>query len=363
MPASRPLAVLLAVLCAACGDHAGSAGQPAGPPAMVVEAVTLAPETIVDQLDLVGQLEAEESVVIRPERAGIVDTIEFVEGQEVKKGTLLFRLRDDEERARVAEAQAQLALAEQSYRRAHALKGENVLSVAELERATAERDVARAHLAVAAVALDRTEIRAPFDGVLGRRMVSPGDRVTPERFGGGEGTGLVQIDAVATLKLVFTVPEIAVPAVRPDMQLGLSVAPFPGEVFPGQVYFVAPALDPANRRLVLKGRVSNPDRRLMPGMFANIRVEAARHENALVVPESALVHEGDGVFVWRLDSGGNAEHVAVETGIRIDGRIEVTSGLRAGDRVVTAGTHKVVPGAPLRVAETTEGAGTKTATP
>jgi membrane fusion protein (multidrug efflux system) len=213
------------------------------------------------------------------------------------------------------------------------------------------------------VALDRTEIRAPFDGILGRRTVSPGDRVTPERFGGGEGTGLVQIDAVATLKLVFTVPEIAIAAVRPDMPLAISVAPFPGETFPGQVYFTAPALDPQNRRLVLKGRVPNPDRRLMPGMFANIRVEAAQHENALVVPASALVHEGDGVFVWRLDQAGAAERVAVSTGIRIDGRIEIVSGLRAGDRVVSAGTHKVSPGAPLRVAETTDRAAPPTATP
>ena len=362
MPPSRPLVLSLLLACAACGEHAGSAGQPAGPPAMVVEAVTLAPETIRDEVDLVGQLEADESVVIRPERAGIIDTVEFDEGQEVKTGTLLFRLRDDEERARVAEAEAQLALAEQNYRRAHALKGENVLSVAELERATSERDVARAHLDVAAVILDRTEIRAPFDGVLGRRMVSPGDRVTPERMGGGEGTGLVQIDAVATLKLVFTVPEIAIAAVKPEMPLAISVAPFPGETFPGQVYFTAPSLDPQNRRLVLKGRVPNPDRRLMPGMFANIRVEAARRENALVVPESALVHEGDGVFVWRLDQGGAAERVPVATGIRLPGRIEVTSGLSTGDRVVTAGTHKVSPGAPLRVADTTDGTA-PTATP
>ena len=362
MPVSRPLAVLLVVLCAACGEQAGSAGQPSGPPPMVVEAVTVAPETIRDEIDLVGQLESDESVVIMPERAGIIDTVEFVEGQEVKREMLLFRLRDDEERARVAEAEAQLALAEQNFRRAHALKGENVLSVAELERATSERDVARAHLDVAAVALDRTEIRAPFDGVLGRRMVSPGDRVTPERFGGGEGTGLVQIDAVANLKLIFTVPEIAVPAVRRDMPFVVSVAPFPGESFPGQVYFMAPALDPQNRRLVLKGRVPNPDRRLMPGMFANIRVEAAKYENALVVPESALVHEGEGVFVWRLDEAGAAQHVAVETGVRIGGRIQITSGLRPGDRVVTAGTHKLSPGAPIRVAETTD-AGAKTATP
>src|SRR5688572_25723259 len=363
MPVSRPLAVLLVVVCAACGEQAGSAGQPSGPPPMVVEAVTVVPETIRDEIDLVGQLESDESVVIMPERAGIIDTVEFVEGQEVKRETLLFRLRDDEERARVAEAEAQLALAEQNFRRAHALKGENVLSVAELERATSERDVARAHLDVAAVALDRTEIRAPFDGVLGRRMVSPGDRVTPERFGGGEGTGLVQIDAVATLKVVFTLPEIAIAAVRPDMPLAISVALFPGESFPGQLYFIAPALDPQNRRLVLKGRVPNPDRRLMPGFFANIRVEVARRENALVVPESALVHEGDGTFVWRLDQAGTAERVPVAIGIRLPGRIEVTTGLAAGDRVVTAGTHKVSPGAALHVAETGDAAAPKTATP
>lgn len=327
---------------------------------MVVEAVTLVPETVRDEVDLVGQLEADESVIIRPERAGVVESVHFVEGQEVAAGTLLFKLRDHEERALLAAAKAELDVAERAYRRAQSLAKENVLAAAELERARGAFDVARARVDVAQVELDRTEIRAPFDGVLGRRMVSPGDRVTPERFGEGEGTGLVPIDAVATLKVVFTVPEVAIPAVRTGMPLAIRVAPYANETFPGEVYFVSTALDPTNRRLLLKGRVPNPDRRLRPGLFAQIRVEIARHEDALLVPESALVHEGDGVHVWRLDQAGHAERVPVTPGIRSAGRIEVNGALRPGDRIVSAGTHKVMEGVPLRVAGAAGAANTAT---
>ena len=127
-----------------------------------------------------------------------------------------------------------------------------------------------------------------------------------------------------------------------------SVAPFPDEHFAGQVYFVAPTLDPASRRLLLKAWVANRDRRLRPGLFANIQLEVARRDNALVVPESALAYDADGAFVWRVGAGETAERVPVTIGIRETGRVEVVSGLAAGDRIVSAGTHKVGPGAVVR---------------
>jgi membrane fusion protein (multidrug efflux system) len=125
-------------------------------------------------------------------------------------------------------------------------------------RRTAE--AARARRDLAEVELDRMTIRAPFDGVLGAREVSPGDRVS-------KSTALIRIDAVDRLRLRFSVPELAVTAMRVGSPVVVSVAPFPGEHFAGQVYFVAPTLDPASRRLQLKG-VANGDRRLRPGLFA-----------------------------------------------------------------------------------------------
>jgi len=126
------------------------------------------------------------------------------------------------------------------------------------------------------------------------------------------------------------------------------VAAYPGERFPGEVFFVSPGLDPAARRLVLKAWIENPDHRLKPGMFVNVDVEVARKEAALVLPEAAIVYDRHGIFVWRAGPDGGAEKVPVELGIRKQGVVEVVAGLAPGDRIVAAGTHKVLAGSPLR---------------
>jgi membrane fusion protein (multidrug efflux system) len=292
-------------------------------------------------IDLVGQLDAEESVVLKTETEGIVDSIEFQEGDEVVAGRLLFRLRDGEQRAKLREAEAELSLAEDEFRRAKALAAQKTVSQSELDRATAEAEAARARRDLAQVALDRMSIRAPFDGVLGARMVSPGDRVS-------KNTGLMRIDAIKRLRLSFSVPEMAVTAMRVGSPVEIAVAPWPNERFHGEVYFVAPTLDPANRRLLLKAWVANPERRLRPGLFANIRLEVAHRDAALVVPEAAVAYDAEGAFVWRVREDHTAERVAVELGVRRGGRVEVIGGVAAGDRIVSAGTHKVAPGVPLR---------------
>jgi membrane fusion protein (multidrug efflux system) len=336
--------LLLAAVAAACGGTESTARGPAALPPIAIEAITVEAGTLRDEIELVGQLEANESVVLRPELDGVVGSIEFTEGDTVPAGALLVRLRDEWQRAALDEAESARVLAEQAYTRARPLAGEGVLSADELDRVTAELSAARAREELARVAFERTSIRAPFAGALGPRLVSPGDRVTRE-------TALVQLDAVEALKLVFTVPEMAVGAVRQDVPLTITVAPFPGEEFRGEVYFVSPTLDPQSRRLLIKARVPNPDRRLRPGHFAQIKVEASRRENALVVPAAALVQEAGGTFVWKIQADGTGVRVPVELGLRRAGSVEIVSGLEAGDRVVSAGTHKVLPGAPLQVTE------------
>jgi membrane fusion protein (multidrug efflux system) len=338
--ASSAFAILAAALLAAgCVSEADSHSM-AGPPAVTVEMYTVEPRTIQDIVDLVGALEAEESVVIRPETGGIIESVAFEEGHEVAAGALLFRLRDAEERARLNEAQARLVLAEEEFRRATVLAGKNALSQAELDRAKAERQVAEAQRNRREVELKRTEIRAPFKGVLGARLVSPGERIDPD-------TDLVRLDAVDHLRLIFSLPEIALALARVGLKLDLWVVPFPGEQFNGEVYFVAPALEPRNRRLLVKATVPNPEHRLRPGMFANIRVEIARKDNALAVPEAAIAYDASGAFVWRVGSDNVAQRAAVKTGIRRDKHVEIVEGIAAGDRIVSGGTHKVIPGTAL----------------
>ncbi len=340
---SRWVALVVVLLAAACQDRVASGPPRQGPPPPVVEVATIERGSVDEGLSLVGQLEADESVMLRPETDGVVATVGFREGQHVEQGAVLFRLRDAEQRARLREAEAQVIVTKQAWQRASALAGERILSAAEADQALANRDAARARLDLARVQLDRMTIRAPFAGMLGRRLVSPGDRVT-------ESTALVQLDAVSSLKVAIPVPEQIVDRVKIGMPFTLSVAPFPGERFPGTVFFAAPSLDPTNRQLLLQGRVPNPDRRLRPGFFATVQLETARADDVPVAPESAVVYDPQGTFVWRVGVEGAVERVPVVVGLRREGLVEIRSGLEVGDRVVSAGTNKVVAGRPVRIA-------------
>jgi membrane fusion protein (multidrug efflux system) len=113
------------------------------------------------------------------------------------------------------------------------------------------------------------------------------------------------------------------------------------------VFFVSPEVDAAARRLIMKAWIANQDHRLKPGMFVNVDVEIAKLDSALMLPESSVVYDRHGVFVWRADEDGKAEKIPIELGIRQAGRVEVKSGLAVGDRVVSAGTHKLSAGTPI----------------
>lgn len=335
MFARHYLPITLLSLLTACAQPADS--RPNGPPPVYAGVATVERQPIRDVVAMVGALAAEESVMIRPEVEGVVGEVHFDEGQDVAAGALLLRLRAGSERARLAEAEAQLELAKQEFERARSLAAKRTLSRAELDRAGAEVAVAQARLDLRRVQLAEKEVRAPFDGVLGARLVSVGDRVDRD-------TSIVQIDAVDPLRVLFTLPETALGLGQVDLDLEVRVAAWPDEVFPGQVYFVAPTVDPRNRRVMVKGLVPNSERRLRPGMFANINVEIADVPDAVVVPEAAIAYDSQGAFVWRLRDGNIAERVGIELGIREGARVEVRAGIEAGERIVVAGTHKVTAG-------------------
>ena len=329
---------LAAALVAGC-----SRGEPSGPPQMppvFVETEVVQPRPIRDVAELVGQLEAREAVEIRAEISGIVREILFEEGARVEAGALLVRLRDEERAAELGAARARERLAEDTHRRFRQLAEEEVTSKWELERVTRELDVARAELERARVRLDKTQIRAPFAGRLGSRAISPGDRIDSR-------TPIVELQATERLRLAFAVPERFAPLARVVAPLEVAVAAYPDEWFPGEVYFVAPSVDPVSRQLLLKGWVPNAEGRLWPGQFTRIRIEVARRDDALAVPDSALVYDGDATFVWRVASERKAERVPVEIGLRQQGRIEIRKGVAPGDEIVVAGTNKIFPGATL----------------
>lgn len=352
------LAVTLAAMLAlACGlEDVESAGSQ-GPPPAVVETVLIEPEDVRDLLEFVGQLDSAYSVILKPEISGVVASISFEEGTPVKKGEPLVRLRDAEQRARVREAEATLSLTRNQYDRARSLAKQRAESTAGLERARAEFEIAGARLDLAKIQLARTIIPAPFDGVVGARMVSPGERVSPgsdrgesggDGGGGGGGpSGLVRVDSLDEMELIFTLPETVMAIARKGVKVELRVSPFPDETFGGTVYFVDPRIDAVSRRVLVKARVPNPEHKLRPGLFATLQVEISTREGALMVPEDAIVYGRDGVFVWRVVDN-QASQVPVELGIRQPGRVELRAGVKAGDRVVSAGTHKLRAGSLVR---------------
>jgi membrane fusion protein (multidrug efflux system) len=334
---------LVSALCAGCGGDDAAARQHSEPTPETVEVAVLSPRVLVDTVSLTGQLEAENSVVIRPETDGIVASIDFVEGEPLNKGGVILTLRDEMQRARVDEARAELKLAEQVFERENKLARRDASSLARIEETRASVATSRARLLLVEIELARTRILAPFDGTPGVRLVALGERVE-------EDDALVEITAIDRLQLIFTVPETAVALAELGAEIAIRVAAYRGEKFPGKVFFLSPTIDPASRRLVLKAWVENADHRLKPGMFANVDVQISKRHGALLVPEASMVYDRNGTYVWRVVEEDRVEKVPVETGLRQAGEVEIVKGLAPGDRVISAGTHKVMAGARVLIA-------------
>jgi membrane fusion protein (multidrug efflux system) len=320
--------------CSNPNDESVATAKPPEKRAITVEVVTLISETLTIEVALTGQLEAEFEVVARTEISGVIRSIEFVEGQPVQKGDVLFRLNDREQRARLQEVEAQRKLRQDIYDRTHSLATRDISSVAIQAEAVAALAEAEARLELARLELDRTRIRAPFDGVAGGLRVGPGEWVEPD-------IGLVEISAIDKLQLLFSIPETSIALARAGGQIHVRVVSFPGERFAGQVFYLSPTVDRLTRRMLLKAWVPNLDHRLKPGMFANVDVVVAIKEAALMVPEAAMVYDRNGSYVWRVDAEDLAQKVPVQIGFRQAGRVEILSGLQPLDRIISAGINKV----------------------
>jgi membrane fusion protein (multidrug efflux system) len=327
--------VLFALMAVSC--HSDALESSEGPPPSVVETALVESRVFSERVEVVGQLAAAESVVIRPELSGILESIEFQEGQQVSEGDVLFVLRSEEQRAALREAEANRVLAADVFERTEKLSKVKISAASELTQARAGVAAAEAVVDLARVNLDRTRVRAPFDGALGARTVSPGDWVDSD-------VALVQIDAVDRLQLQFSLPENAIALAETGLEVTARVAAYPDEGFSGVVYFISPALDHDSRRLALKAWVPNAEGRLRPGMFSRVELEVERTEQAVVIPESSIANDATGSYVWRVNSESLAERASVELGTRRDGQVVIVSGLATGDTIVTSGTHKVFEG-------------------
>lgn len=297
--------------------------------------------TIVHEVSAIGTLLANESVMIRPERDGRIAQIHFAEGRLVKKGTRLVSLDASETEAQLAAARAEATLNRNRLKRAEELKEKNFISAEALDVARENLNQSVARQEEVKSRLEKMTILAPFEGVAGLRQVSPGAYVKA-------GQDIARLEGIGTLKLDFRVPELYLGRIRPEQQVEVLVDAFAGETFGGAIYAVEPAVDEQTRTVLLRARVPNPDVRLKPGMFARVSLVLGRRDDALLVPEQALVPRGNDNYVFRIVEG-KAALTKVELGARRPGEVEIISGLTAGDQIVVDGQLKLKPGAPVKV--------------
>ena len=317
------------------GGAAGAGGGGGGPPGgmmLPVEAITVKPEPLGDGVSTVGTLRADESIVVRPEIAGRMVKIHFTEGQRVKAGARLFSLDSSLQRAALREAQATLENARRNSTRSEELAQGNLISRAELENAQAQLHVAEARVASARAQLEKTSLLAPFDGVVGLREVSVGSYVTV-------GQALVNLVRLDPMEVDFSLPESSLGQVKPGQPVTVTVDALRGESFKGEVIAVDPMMDVTSRSARVRAQIDNSDYKLRPGLFARVSLGTDGEGTALLVPEQALLQQGETRFVYRIVDG-KAKRTEVKTGKRVPGKLEIVEGIKAGDQVITAGQGK-----------------------
>lgn len=317
-----------------------SAGAASGPAkAAAVEVAKVDTMTLVDETQAVGSLRSRQGVMMRPEVGGRVKHIFFSDGQRVRKGQVMVQFEDQLQQAQVSQAKAELSIAEANHKRNQELVTQNFISKRSLDESGAALEVSRAKLALADATLQRLKVLAPFDGVTGLKQVNVGDYLK-------DGADIVNVEDLDAVLLDFRLPERFQAKIRAGQKAQLTVDALPGRPFSAIVQAVDPLIEANGRSVGVRGCIDNRQRQLRPGMFARVNAVFGVRENALVIPEEAIIPQGGRTFVVKVVPGEQAgtlvsERVVVKVGLRQPGKVEILEGLAAGDTVVTAGHQRL----------------------
>lgn len=324
---------------------AGAASAPraaggAGPVSVEIAAVKQA--RLQDDAQAVGSLNSRQAVTLKPETAGRVARIAFKDGQGVKRGQLLVQLDDTLQRAELSQAQAQLSIARANLKRNEELLAQSFVAARVVDESRAALQVAEAQVDLAQARLQRMRITAPFDGTLGLRSINLGQYVK-------DGDPLVNLEDTSQLTVDFRLPERYQNRIAPGQSVQVQLDALPGQRYPARVLAVDPLLDANGRSIAVRAEMpSSRGQELRPGMFARVLIVFSVNENALVVPEEALVPQGGRQYVYVLDEQGQGDarkrtsrRVEVELGVRRGADVQITQGLKPGDTVVVAGQQRL----------------------
>ena len=334
------------------GAGSGGAGGPT-----VVEVGKVQRLRIEVDAQAVGTLRSRQGVMLRPEVSGRLARLGFADGQRVRRGQLLVQLDDTLQAAQVRQAEAQAGIARTNLQRNRELVAQNFVSQSVVDQSAAGLEVALAQVALSKAQLERMKILAPFDGVAGIRSVNVGDYVK-------DGADLVNIEDTTQVWVDFRLPERYLAQLKPGQSVEVALDAMPGRRFEARVDALDSQLDANGRSLLVRARLANPDGVLRSGMFARTRTLLAVRDNALVVPEEALVPQGGKQFLIKVVSGPQgkvSQRFEARIGVRVPGKVEILEGVAEGDLVVTAGQARLLRGdnLPLRVVDLTDAGKTR----
>lgn len=315
------------------------------PPA-VIEATTAQRTSWTQAIKAVGSVTAVNGVEVANEVAGVVESIGFESGDRVKKGDVLLRMDTSTDEAALRTQRADAQLAQQQFDRNANLLPKRAVSQAQYDEAKANMEAARARVNEAEAQLQKKIIKAPFDGTLGLRLVDQGQYL-------GVGTSIVEINMLDPIYVDYTISEKELTNVDVGHDVVATVAAVPNKEFRGEVSAINSSVNPQTRTVRIRATLGNPEQELRPGMFATIQTVRPQEREVVTLPRTAISFNTYGDFVYVLKENGEGQLVterrSVETGGTRDGRVEVTSNLEAGERVVATGLLRLRAGQPVKI--------------
>lgn len=305
-------------------------------PAMPVEVIEVKPQILKSTINSIGTLKANQSVIVAPEVSGRITSVSFKDGTQVSSGQLLFKLDDSTEIANLNEAKARAQLSNTELKRIQKLFKQKAASETDLDSAAANHSIYQAQVQSFQAKLNKLSIKAPFTGVIDINDISIGDYVNA-------GQNLIKLVELTTLKFDFALPETYLSKVAVGQNIEITTPAYPGEIYQGTVTAVSPAINEETRSLAVRAVIDNQTRTLRPGLFASVILEVNRNPSALLLPEQALVPQGQSYMVMRVVDN-KVEVTPVTIGTRKKSEVEIVSGISEGDVIITAGQMKVQPG-------------------
>lgn len=324
------------------------ASAPGAPRAAAVEVARVELMRLTDDTQAVGSLRSRQGVVLRPEVSGRITQLNFRDGERVRKGQLLVQFDDQLPAAQLKQSQAELSIATANHKRNQELLAQKFVSQRSVDESAANLEVAQAKVALAQATVDRLKVKAPFDGIAGIRQVNPGDYLK-------DGADIVNIEDIDAVYVDFRLPERFQAKVRKGQRAQVDFDALPGRRFNALIQAVDPLLDANGRSVGVRACIDNRQLQLRPGMFARVTPVFGERDNAKVVPEEAIVPQGQKAYVIKVVDGPEAgskisQRVEVKVGIRRPGKVEIAEGLGEGDTVVIAGQQRIQKdGSPLRI--------------